>query len=250
MLYLLLWTADRLMRPTFRNLTDSFESWAFRSGLSSQLRSLEARLLIERRPDSGAADAIYRLTESGRLHALGGRDPVACWSRRWDGRWRIVLFDLPESKASARKQLRRLLRSNDFGCLQKSVWIRPHPLGDLLQLLSAQSGEVGALLTLEARPASGETDADVVAGAWNFHQINRHYEKCLRVLSRLPMARPDNDSSARELFRWAQLERQAWREALDADPLLPDELLPDGYLGKEVWRERVRVLTAAAALIE
>ena len=29
----LLWSADLLARPTFRNLTDSYESWAYRNGL-------------------------------------------------------------------------------------------------------------------------------------------------------------------------------------------------------------------------
>jgi hypothetical protein len=32
-LNLLLWSAEQLMRPTFRNLTDSYEAWAYRHGL-------------------------------------------------------------------------------------------------------------------------------------------------------------------------------------------------------------------------
>jgi len=34
-LNLLFWSAEKLMWPTFRNLTDSYESWAYRNGLSS-----------------------------------------------------------------------------------------------------------------------------------------------------------------------------------------------------------------------
>src|SRR5271157_2550505 len=93
LLYFLLWTADRLAQPTFRNLTDSFEAWAYREGFLRQLQALEARRILERQPGA-AADAIYRLTETGRLIALGGRDPVAQWRRRWDGRWRILVFDI------------------------------------------------------------------------------------------------------------------------------------------------------------
>ena len=29
------------------------------------------------------------------MHALGGRDPQEQWARPWDGRWRLVLFDVP-----------------------------------------------------------------------------------------------------------------------------------------------------------
>ena len=93
-----LWSADRLMRPTFRNLTDSYESWAYRKGLLRRIALLEKQRLIERdpvRPD----DRLYRLTWQGRLHALGGRDPLARWSREWDGRWRLVLFDVPTKRS-------------------------------------------------------------------------------------------------------------------------------------------------------
>ena len=40
-LNLLLWSADLLARPTFRNLTDSYESWAYRNGLMRQVATLE-----------------------------------------------------------------------------------------------------------------------------------------------------------------------------------------------------------------
>ena len=68
-LNLLLWSADRFMRPTFRNLTDSYEAWAYRNGLLRQIASLEKNKLVER--DRGApGDRLYRLTELGRLHVL------------------------------------------------------------------------------------------------------------------------------------------------------------------------------------
>ena len=47
-LNLLLWSADTLTRPTFRNLTDSYESWAYRNGLMRQVATLEKRRILER----------------------------------------------------------------------------------------------------------------------------------------------------------------------------------------------------------
>ena len=248
LLYLLLWGADQLARPSFRNLTDSFESWAYRNGFLRHLQDLEARQILERQP-SGAAEAIYRLSESGRLIALGGRDPVAQWKRRWDGLWRMVVFDLPETKSAARKKLRRFLKNSGFGYLQNSVWISPDPLSEITQELSDLAKDVEALVTLEARPAADETDAEIVAGAWDFDRINQRYDRCLKVFSQLPRARAKEDEPAHDLRRWAQLEKAAWLEAVYADPLLPDQLLPAGYLGKKVWQERIRSLTAAARLI-
>ena len=63
-LNLLLWSADMLSRPTFRNLTDSYESWAYRNGLMRQAAFLERGQLVERDP-SAPDDRMYRLTWQG-----------------------------------------------------------------------------------------------------------------------------------------------------------------------------------------
>src|SRR6185295_2936049 len=69
-LNLLLWSADLLTRPTFRNLTDSYESWAYRNGLLRQVATLEQQQLLER-DASSLNDRLYRLSAQGRLHVLG-----------------------------------------------------------------------------------------------------------------------------------------------------------------------------------
>jgi len=121
LLCMLLWTLEGMSRPTYRGM-QSFESWAHRNGFGPQLRELEQRTFIEsRRPD--AAKRILRLSEEARLHALGGADPEARWGSRWDGQWRVVLFDLPRHEGTARRQLHRRLRAERFGLLQNSVWV-------------------------------------------------------------------------------------------------------------------------------
>jgi hypothetical protein len=46
---------------------------------------------------------------------------------RWDGRWRIVFFDIPEKRRSERNILREKLKELGFEELQKSVFIHPFP---------------------------------------------------------------------------------------------------------------------------
>jgi DNA-binding transcriptional regulator PaaX len=54
--------------------------------------------------------------------------------------------------------------------------------------------------------------------------------------------------AAEPLSRWAKQEKLAWHETITADPLLPDRLLPAGYLGKKAWAERTRILALAHRL--
>jgi len=243
-LNLLFWSAEVLVRPTFRNLTESYESWAYREGLLRQVSRLQRRKLLER-DTSAPNDRLYRLTAEGRLHVLGGRDPGKYWARRWDGRWRLVVFDVPTGQNAKRERLRRYLRSKGFGYLQNSVWITPDPLEEERQVIRGANINVESLLLLEARPCAGESDAEIVAGAWDFERINRGYARHQKVLEERPSRAPRNEGAARALLRWAAAEREAWLHAVANDPLLPSRILPLGYLGRQSWQMRVEVLRAA-----
>ena len=245
-LYLMLWSAEQLTRPTFRNLTESFEGWAYRSGLFRHLASLEKQRLVERRAKE---QRVYRLTEKGRLRALGGRDPEAHWSRTWDGWWRLVCFDLPVTENAQRERLRQFLRNQGFGVLQRSLWISPDPIDEQARLLKTAKANVESLIFFQARACGGEENADVVEKAWDFDRINDLYRRHLKILEQKPSHRITEKIQATALLNWAEAERLAWRRALDQDPLLPESLLPRGYLGKRAWARRVDVLRLARRAI-
>jgi len=58
--------------------------------------------------------------------------------RRWDRRWRIVIFDIPERRRSVRTRVRKFMGSCGFVRLQDSVWIYPHDCEDLIALMKAE----------------------------------------------------------------------------------------------------------------
>jgi phenylacetic acid degradation operon negative regulatory protein len=244
LLYGLLWTCDMLSRPTWRNLTDSFEGWAYRSGFLRQLQRLEKRQFLDRRVDR-SGNRVHRLTEAGRLHALGGRDPGAHWKRHWDGRWRLVLFDVPRTRNATRDKLRRYLRNRGFGCLQNSVWITPDPVNEERNLLSGEPVDVESLILFEARPCAGESDEGIVAGAWNFAEINSRYASHLQLLKKCPCRHLKTKEAVMTFRRWLGEEREAWMNAISRDPLLPEPLLPRTYFGQESWRMRLEVMGEA-----
>lgn len=248
LLYLLLWACDHIARPTFRNLTDSFEGWVYQNGFRDQLSALEEQKLLEcQRLSDG--QRLHRLTEAGRLLALGARDPVARWKRRWDGKWRMVLYDVPQIRSSDRIRLRRSLADRGFGYLQNSVWVTPDPLTNERVALTSAPVEVESLILLEMRPCAGETDAQIVAGAWNFEAINAGYDRHDEVLDQLPPEVLQNENEAQRLQQWCREERLAWNGALSADPLLPEQLLPANYRGRSAWKRRLQVLAKVGCRI-
>lgn len=80
-----------------------------------------------------------RLTPSGeRLAAemqLGKVVPKK--TKVWDGKWRLVIFDIPEKRRRIRARVRETLKLFEFYRLQDSVWVYPYDCEDLILLLKA-----------------------------------------------------------------------------------------------------------------
>ncbi|MEK7601507.1 MAG: CRISPR-associated endonuclease Cas2 [Patescibacteria group bacterium] len=56
---------------------------------------------------------------------------------RWDKRYRLVMFDVPQYRRSTRDRLRRLMREYGFLRLQNSVWVYPYDCEELIALIKA-----------------------------------------------------------------------------------------------------------------
>ena len=58
---------------------------------------------------------------------------------KWDGKWRVVIFDIPQELHKQRIKFRTKLLSLGFSALQKSVFVFPYPcdkeLGDICEKL-------------------------------------------------------------------------------------------------------------------
>lgn len=151
----------------------------------------------------------------------------------------------PRRRTHSANVLRRYLKGKGFGYLQKSVWITPDALREEREILGGGKINVESLILLEARPCSGESDAEIVAGAWDFEDINRRYARHLKTLGARPRGVLRSEATAEALQRWATAEREAWLDAVTNDPLLPERILPSDYLGQHAWQRRVEVLRDA-----
>ena len=58
-------------------------------------------------------------------------------NKRWDKRWRVVIFDIPEYRRGTRDKLRLTMRTAGFYRLQDSVWLYPYDCEDFMMLVKA-----------------------------------------------------------------------------------------------------------------
>ena len=79
----------------------------------------------------------FRLTPKGASSVALLEAQYSVKRPRWDGRWRVLIFDIPEYRKSVRDKIRRTLMGIGFVRLQDSVWIYPYDCEDLIVLLKA-----------------------------------------------------------------------------------------------------------------
>ena len=220
--------------------------WAYGNGMLRQIQRLEAQAYIESRRDEQGGQRAIRLTQKGLAAGQIGHDPEPRWQRSWDGKWRIILFDLPEDQREIRRRLRRKLRSSGFGCMQRSAWISPDPLNDLAANLRPLAVNVAKLVVLDAAPCSGESSADMVRAAWDFKRIDEVWRHLEIHLSTPPDTR---GGEARDnVLRWVARERKLLQSCFQFDPLLPRQLHPTSYRGTIVWNKRRQILGKLATI--
>ena len=76
------------------------------------------------------------LTKKGKLKVLNYQlENIKNKKEKWDGKWRMVAFDIPEKFKVGRDTLRRKLKKIGFCELQKSVLITPYDCKEEIELL-------------------------------------------------------------------------------------------------------------------
>ncbi len=77
-------------------------------------------------------DSIFiELTKKGKIQALLDRlrmGMAEAKKKRWDGKWRLIIWDIPESSRLQRNRIRKFVKKMGFYRLQHSVFIIPHEL--------------------------------------------------------------------------------------------------------------------------
>lgn len=86
--------------------------------------------LREQKDVKVAAEAgilVVKLTRKGKRRALKYKiEELSLNSKNWDGKWRLIIYDIPRDKSPLRDTFRRFLKKLKLFKLQESVYLTPH----------------------------------------------------------------------------------------------------------------------------
>jgi len=149
--------AIAVMAPNVLQVLGTFsgDKYKFKYRLKSVASRLVAKGLVTFVTIDGTKH--MEITMKGRelLADMEGKDLRK--KKRWDKRWRVVMFDIPEKKRKSRIRLRIQLQEYGFFHLQDSVWVYPHDCEDFVALLKADLRAGGSILYLVAESMESES---------------------------------------------------------------------------------------------
>ncbi len=120
-------TNDLINNPGYYAYWDGWDYPLNKSVLSKAIARLKEKGFVEQdKIDDNKI--IVKLTDEGKIALI----LVEEGPKEWDGKWRIVVFDIPEQKRLIRNMFRRNLKKWGFKQLQKSVWISKKDVTDKL----------------------------------------------------------------------------------------------------------------------
>ena len=175
--------------------------------------------------------AFYALTQAGALRLEQGvRRVYRATAERWDGRWRLLTYVIPEERRAARDRLRRELVWLGLGPLSRSTWVTTRDLAAVLREVSAARGLDGSVALFDAHNLGPADDRVLVARCWDLDAIAARYRRFIATvrpraasLRRRVRAGTISDDACFAEKIWLVHE---YRKFLFVDPGLPDRLLP------------------------
>ena len=120
---------SRNPRQYFKTLKAIGKGWneINRQALKNAIADLYKSKFLEERENKDGSLTIT-LTENGKRKALTYQinEMEIKKAQKWDKKWRIALFDIPEKKKKIREALRHHLKNLNFFEYQKSVFVHPY----------------------------------------------------------------------------------------------------------------------------
>lgn len=213
------------------------------------VRSCMRRLTNEglfRREGEGR-DAVFDATQEGlaalevtnQRHRLAYAQDAA--GRGWDRFWHMVAFAIPESQRTARDRFRDHLLDLGGAQLHPGLYASPHPWEGEVHADAQRLGIPGHVSTWSSEDLTMSTVTDpraIASALWDLDGVASHYWGFIDTFRDVPerleeMRERGERLSEHDFLPGALRIAIRFNDCFERDPLLPPELLPRPWPGRE-----------------
>lgn len=175
---------------------------------------------------------VFRITSVGKGRIVRSFPLLSLQNKKWDKKWRVVTFDIPEEIRWKRDRLRRKLVELGFGMVQESVWATPHAFeDDIKNFITESSLSDYVYVFVAGEYFIGDIDS-LAEKIWNIEDLNERYKDFVETVNK-----ENREESKRSLLN-------NYFTVVMSDPFLPKELLPKSWWGDKA-REIAKKLSFA-----
>lgn len=124
-----------VLHPEYRKLKREYEKRMGRKAFRNLIYYLKKKGIIKGFKEEKTNG--WLLTEKGKEKILKIKEKIDLKNlkKRKDGKWIMVIFDIPEKEKNKRDFFRWTLQTLGFQMLQKSIWISPHDVLEKVKTL-------------------------------------------------------------------------------------------------------------------
>ncbi len=172
----------------------------------------------------------------------------------WDGKWRMLIYTIPEEKRSIRDELRKELIWSGFGQISTSCWVTPVDLHERVVEMFDRY-EINLYVDYFICHYQGPgTSKSMIEKCWNIEDIRLRYTEFMDTYKKKfgETLRNKDDRMFDNALCFVERTKlvHEYRKFLFYDPGLPEELLPQGWIGTEaaqLFREYYQQLAVTAS---
>lgn len=147
------------------------------------------------------------------------------YQRGWDRKWRIIIYDIPETKKDKRNRLRELIKQLGFGKVQGSCWISCYDFSDEIYAFAKEERILDYLGIHEGRFYTGKSIDILVEEIWNLKDLHKEYAEFIRKCNERVEFIKTEERQISDYYRLYHESYCGYQEILTRDPYLPDEFL-------------------------
>lgn len=134
------------------NEWNNYNTWRLRQ----VLKRMHKQKLVEINETSEGF--VVNISEKGKKRLLKyNLETMHLQNKKWDGKWRIIIYDIYSKKKNERKMFYKMLKQLKFLKLQRSVYLTPYQCQDEIEYLRQICNIDSEVLMLTASGLENET---------------------------------------------------------------------------------------------